>query len=333
MDFQENKRAIIVGLFIALGLILFIVGVLTFGTQQKSFSNGVHIRAVFTDVNGLMKGNNVWFSGVKVGTVSSIKFGGISQVVVSMNIDKTAKQFIHQNAGVRVSAEGFIGNKIVVIEGGTPNAPAIEDGDVLHAEALLSTDDIMKTLQRNNVNLLAITSDFKQLSHNIVQGKGTVGALMSDSVLAQRFRSVVEELHNTTASTARMAEQLNVYSAKLNRKGTLANDLATDTATYKHFETAVRQLQDATARASAFTDNINRASSKLNTTDNALGLLLNDRKSAAQVQSTLNYLQQSSVKLNDDLEAVQHNFLLKGFFKKKEKRKEDSLKNVTKIKQ
>ena len=330
MDFQENKRAIIVGLFIALGLILFIVGVLTFGSQQKSFSNGVHIKAVFTDVNGLMKGNNVWFSGVKVGTVSSIKFAGVSEVVVSMNIDKTAKQYIHQNAGVRVSAEGFIGNKIVVIEGGSPNAPAIEDGDELHAEALLSTDDIMKTLQKNNVNLLSITTDFKQLSRQIVQGKGTVGELMADSVLAMRFRTIVQNLQNTTVSTARMAGQLNLYTAKLNRKGTLANDLATDTVTYHHFQDAVKQLQDATAKASTFTDNLNRASSKLNSTDNALGLLLNDRKSAAQVQSTLNYLQQSSVKLNDDLEAVQHNFLLKGFFKKRDKRIQDSLKNAGK---
>jgi hypothetical protein len=44
------------------------------------------------------------------------------------------------------------------------------------------------------------------------------------------------------------------------------------------------------------------------------------------VQSTLDYLQQSSVKLNDDLEAVQHSFLLKGFFKKREKAKQDSIK-------
>ncbi len=76
------------------------------------------------------------------------------------------------------------------------------------------------------------------------------------------------------------------------------------------------------------TDNLNKASNKLNTTDNALGVLLNDPKAAVKVQSTLDYLQQSSVKLNDDLEAVQHNFLLKGFFKKREKAKQDSLKKA-----
>ncbi|MDB5018098.1 MAG: transporter permease, partial [Mucilaginibacter sp.] len=86
------------------------------------------------------------------------------------------------------------------------------------------------------------------------------------------------------------------------------------------------QLQQAATNASILTDNLNKASNKLNTTDNAIGILLNDPKGAVQVQSTLNNLQQSSVKLNQDLEAVQHNFLLKGFFKKKAQAKADSLK-------
>lgn len=323
MNSADNKRAVWVGVFIAVGIAVFIIGVLTFGSQKKSFSNGIQISAVFGDVNGLLKGNNVWFSGVKVGTINSITFTGISQVVVTMNIDKNAQQYIHRNAGIRVSAEGFIGNKLLVIEGGSPNAPVIEDGDRLKAEQTMSTDDITKTLQKNNINLLAITSDLKTLTHKIIQGKGMVGELMTDSLLAMRFKAMVENLNNTASSTARMAGQLNAYSAKLNNKDGLANKLVTDTATFRQFQRAVDQLQHASTTANTFTENLNRASNKLNTTDNALGVLLNDPKAATQVQSTLNYLQQSSVKLNDDLEAAQHNFFLKGFFKKRAKQQAD----------
>ena len=330
MDQADNKKAVWVGVFIAIGIAIFIIGVLTFGSQRKTFSNGVHISAVFGDVNGLLKGNNVWFSGVKVGTISTIKFTGISQVVVTMNIDKNAQQYIHRNAGIRVSAEGFIGNKLLVIEGGTPTAPVIEDGDRLKAEQTMSTDDITKTLQKNNINLLAITTDLKSLTHKIIQGKGMVGELMTDSLLAMRFRSMVENLNNTANSTARMAGQLNAYSAKLNNKDGLANKLVTDTATFRQFQRAVDQLKQASTSANTFTENLNRASNKLNTTDNALGVLLNDPKGATQVKSTLNYLQQSSVKLNDDLEAVQHNFLLKGFFKKRANKQADMQKQQQK---
>jgi phospholipid/cholesterol/gamma-HCH transport system substrate-binding protein len=85
-------------------------------------------------------------------------------------------------------------------------------------------------------------------------------------------------------------------------------------------------LQQAAANANTLTQNLNKASNKLNTTDNAVGILLNSQKAATQVQTTLDNIQQSSIKLNEDLEAAQHNFLLKGYFKKQAKAKADSLK-------
>jgi len=316
-----------VGLFLALGLVIFVLGVFTLGGQQKSFEKNIHISAVFDDVAGLKKGNNVWFSGVKVGTISSIRFVGASQVDVKMNVDQTTQQYIHRNAAVHISSDGFIGNKIIVIDGGSPQAPIVQDGDILQAEKLTSTDDMLKTLQQNNQNLLAITTDFKLLSHKILQGKGTVGTLLADSTMGVQLRNSMRNLEAATSSAARLAVQLNQFSNKMNTKGGFADKLLTDTATFNHIKGAVAQLQQAANNATILTNNLNKASNKLNTTDNALGELLNDPKGAVQVQTTLHNLQEGSVKLNEDLEAAQSNFLLKGFFKKKAKAKADSLKN------
>lgn len=328
MDQSENRKAIIVGIFLALGLVIFVVGILTLGGSQKTFSKNIHISAIFDDVAGLKKGNNVWFSGVKVGTISDVHFTGPSQVDVKMSIDETSRQYIHSNAGVHIGSDGLIGNKIIVIDGGSPQAPVVADGDVLQVEKLPSTDDIMNTLQMNNRNLLAITTDFKQLSHKILEGKGTVGALLADSVMGMQLRRSMQNLQAATQSAARMATQLNDFSNKMNTKGGFADKLLTDTITFNRIKAAVTQLQIAATNASALTDNLNTASKKLTTTDNAIGILLNDKKSADQVRTSLNNLEQSSIKLNDDLEAAQHNFLLKGFFKKRAKAQEDSLKKA-----
>lgn len=319
MEKDENKRAIIVGVFIFMGLAILLLGIFTLGGQQKTFVKNIHLSAIFNDVEGLKKGNNVWFSGVKVGTISSIRFTGAAEVKVDMDIDQSVQAYIHHNAGAKLSSDGLIGNKIIVIEPGSPSAPMIQDGDVLQVQKSLSTDDIMKTLQKNNENLLVITTDFKKLSHDITEGKGLVGALMADSTLAVRFKSIVGNLQNTTASTAKMANQLNTFSDKMNTKGGLADKLLTDTSVFRQLQLSIAQLKQAAANASSLTDNLTRASNKLNTTDNVLGVLLNDPKQAEQMKSTLNYLNQSTIKLNDDLEAAQHNFLLKGFFKKKAK--------------
>ncbi|MCC8408854.1 MlaD family protein [Mucilaginibacter sp. UR6-1] len=326
MDASERKNAIIVGIFIALGTIIFVVGVLTLGSSSKSFVKSINIRSTFSDVAGLKKGSNIWFSGVKIGTVKEIAFSSNSQVEVVMSVDAAVQPYIHRNTQAKIGSDGLIGNKIIVLDGGSPQAPAIEDGDRIQSEKMLSTDEMMSTLQENNRNLLSITKDFKQLSSQILQGKGTVGALLADSTMALQLRSAMKNLQSTTESASRMAVQLDNFSNKMNTKGGLADKLLTDTATFAQIRQSVAQLQQTAANASMLTDNLNKASSKLNTTDNALGILLNDRKTAVKMQNTLNYLEQSSIKLNDDLEAAQHNFLLRGFFKKREKARADSLK-------
>lgn len=65
----SGKRPIIVGIFIFLGLAIFIAAILTLGSQHKTFKKSITVKAVFDDVNGLQKGNNIWFSGVKIGTI------------------------------------------------------------------------------------------------------------------------------------------------------------------------------------------------------------------------------------------------------------------------
>ncbi len=319
MQTTETKRNVAVGLFIFLGLLIFIVGIFVLGGQQKSFVKSLRINAVFNDVGGLKPGNNVWFSGVKIGTVKTIKFFGSSQVEVSMSIEESAQHYIRKDASAKLSSDGLIGNKIIVLLGGNPKTAEIENGDILHVQKDFSTDDIMKTFQENNENLIGITSNFKKLSADMVKGKGTAGALLADSTLANSFRAIVMNLQKTTSTSAALAGQLKAFSSKLNTKGGLADKMLTDTSVFNKLSATAEQLKQTSAKASAITDNFSKASSKLNSSDNAIGLLLNDPKTADQVKATMGNLQEGSQKLNDDLEALQHNFLLRGFFKKKEK--------------
>ncbi|MEI6750598.1 MAG: MlaD family protein, partial [Bacteroidota bacterium] len=157
MNERINKRPIIVGLFIIIGLLFLVGGVLTIGNMHSTFQKKMTVSTIFGDVNGLQSGNNIWFSGVKIGTVKKMEFYGKSQVKVIMNINIESKQYIRKDAKVKISTDGFIGNKILVIDGGTSSVPEIEEGDTLINEISLSTDDIMSTFQQNNLNVLALT--------------------------------------------------------------------------------------------------------------------------------------------------------------------------------
>src|ERR1700743_995351 len=74
---------------------------------------------------------------------------------------------------------------------------------------------------------------------------------------------------------------------------------------------------------------------KVNSGKGSIGRLLNNDKMAKDMENTVNQAKTTMANvhtttstLNEDLKAAQHNFLLKGFFKKKQKAKEDSLKKL-----
>jgi phospholipid/cholesterol/gamma-HCH transport system substrate-binding protein len=319
MTQTNNKKAVTLGIFIFLGLLILVAGVLTLGGQKNSFQKKITVRAIFDDVGGLQTGNNVWFSGVKIGTVKKMTFHGGSQVEVIMNIDEKNQQYIRKNAKAKISSEGFIGNKLVVIYGGSMEAPPVVDEDILGVEKAASTDEMLATLQENNKNLLDITNNFKLISKRINDGEGSIGKLLSDETLANNLEVTVNGLKQASANAQRLTASISGYASKLQSEGSLTNDLITDTVIFNRLRSTVAQLQQTSKTASEVAENFKEVSSKVNSSNSPVGVLLNDPQAAADLKATLTNLNAGTEKLDENMEAMQHNFLLRGFFKKKEK--------------
>lgn len=323
MRSNGNRRAIIVGIFIFLGLAIFIWTVLTLGSQKNTFEKSIKVKAYFQNVNGLQKGNNIWFSGVKVGTIENVGLIGNNKVEVDMNIDEKSVPYIHKNAKAKLSSDGLIGNKIIEIYGGTSQAPPIANGDVLNNEELLSTDAMMATLSKNNDNLLAITDNLKIISSNMAAGKGSVGKLLNDETFADELMKTVVILRNASTNLQRLSANVSHYTARLNDSGTFANELVSDTVIFNKLRSTVTQLQQVSQKSNEVITSLQGAAHTVNeglkNPNTPAGMLLGDEKTAAGLKATMQNLHSASIKLNDDLEAVQHNFLLRGFFRKKAK--------------
>lgn len=318
-----SRRAVIVGIFIFLGLAIFIITVLTLGSQKKTFGDSVRLKAFFDNVNGLQKGNNIWFSGVKVGTIKEITIIGNGKVEVDMNVEEKSAGFIRKDAMAKLSTDGLIGNKIIEIYGGTPQASRISQGDTLSGEKLLSTDAMMNTLSKNNDNILAITNDLKTITGGIAQGKGSIGKLLTSDDLSDNLNNTVLTVQRASENLERLSANISNYTASLNNKGSFANELVTDTVVFSKLRGTMTQLQSVAENAKEVIDNLKTTTTTLNnglSDKNApAGMLLNDEKTANGIKATLQNLQSASKKLDEDLEAVQHNFLFRRYFKKKAK--------------
>ncbi|AFL84913.1 ABC-type transport system involved in resistance to organic solvents, periplasmic component [Belliella baltica DSM 15883] len=316
---NDNKKTVLVGVFVLIGIAILVTGILTLGGQQKRFVKTTSLKAVFDDVAGLQTGNNVWFSGVKIGTVRKINFYGDSQVEIEMNVEDKSKEYIRKDSKATISSDGLIGNKIIVIYGGTTQVPMVEDGDRLISEMPLDTDKMMETLQENNKNLVSITNDLKILTGKIAEGEGVIGAVLTDSTLAENFRNILLNLESTSVKSNRMVAELGEFSANLNKEGTLFNDLATDTELYNKLQSSVTDLQATADNAKKMTDNLNMVTNKLNSTDNAIGTMLNDPEFNKTLKSTFVNLDSSTMNLNRGLEALEYTWPFRKGFKRMNK--------------
>jgi len=317
-----QSRAVIVGLFIFFGIAILLGGILVLGGQRKTFEKTIALNAIFNDVGGLQKGNNIWFSGVKVGTVKRLKLVSQSLVEVEMRIEKQSEDFIRKDSKAKIGSDGLIGNKIVIIYGGTRAVPPVKSGDTLQTAVPMNSAEMMATLQESNKNLSAITSDFKVVSKRLADGEGTVGKLLTDDSMARQLAAMTATLQMASTNIQLMTSNLADYTSKLQKQGSLTNGLVNDTVLFAHLKAASLQIQEASRNAKELTDNLSEVSNKLKDSSNLAGVVLHDQATADNLRLTVENIKSGTKKFDEDMEALQHNFLFRGFFRKRAKQQQ-----------
>jgi len=86
-------------------------------------------------------------------------------------------------------------------------------------------------------------------------------------------------------------------------------------------EAIMTSLKTSADNAAIITGNLAEISNRINRGHGALGRLLRDTSLSDNISATMRNLKSGSKKLDENMEAAQHNFLLRGFFRKKEKEK------------
>jgi phospholipid/cholesterol/gamma-HCH transport system substrate-binding protein len=320
MKTGQNKRTIIVGVFIFVGILIFISGVLVLGGQKKTFKKTITMKAIFNDVNGLLDGNNVWFSGVKIGTVKKMKLTDSARVEVEMKIDEGSRHLIRRDARAKIASDGLIGNKIIIIYGGSYELPPVKSGDTLWVDKPRNTEAMMNTLQESNTNLLAITGNLKLVSEKLAEGQGAMGKLFNNDTMARHLQYTVGTLQQASGHIRELASNIADYTSKFQTKGALANDLVSDTSFFKTLRVASQQIQEASVNAKELTDNLKQVSYNMKDSSNMAGVVFHDKQVADNLRIAVENLRAGTKKFDEDMEALQHNFLFRGFFRKKAKR-------------
>lgn len=195
---KQSINKIKLGIFVAIGIALFLAGIYYIGETKKLFSTTFRISATFKDVNGLQVGNNVRFVGINVGTIEAIEIITDSTVKVDMILDVKTQKFIKKDAKAIIGSDGLMGNKIMNVSPGTTAFAMVENNDMVGTTIPISLDDMLLKLKNTTDNAALITDDLAAIMGNIRSGKGTIGKLFMDTVFADNLDKTIVNVKQGT---------------------------------------------------------------------------------------------------------------------------------------
>ena len=318
---KSNTQKIRLGLFVIISTLLLISLLYFIGNKQNLFGKTFRISAVFNNVNGLILGNNVRYSGINVGTVKKINMINDTTICVDMVIEDKFLKHIKKNAVAAIGSDGLVGSMVINIVPNKGSSLNLFPGDTIKSFSKISTNDMLSTLNTTNENAALLTSDLLKITTAINEGKGTLGMLITDEEMAVNLKSTAIYLNRTSKTAAKTLDDIQKIIAAVNYDESFAAVLLSDSIAAMQLKSIITNLEKTSSEIDAVISNINEVVLAAKTGDGAVNYMLNDTLLVKNIDTTMKNLKEGSVLLNENLEALKHSFLTKKYFKKQEKQK------------
>ncbi len=244
---------------------------------------------------------------------------------VRLQINERLKGLVRTDSIATIGTQGVVGETFLLVHPGTPNAAAAAaltllpskepidisdllgqgqglvtdvDGAVKDADGVLKTvgSQLGTTLGKANTAL----GNVNDVVVDLKQGRGPAGMLLRDETLSASIRQTVTNAQQASADLAKVSSQ--------------ANGLMADVQS-RHFPAKIDEtmtsVKSAASNLDASTQQIRQTIGEASAPDqNGVTAGVNIRESLSNVNS-------ATTNVADDTEALKHNFLLRGFFRRR----------------
>lgn len=319
---KQTGNNIKLGIFVIAGLLLLVTGLYIIGKNHSMFGSKFELKARFRNVSGLVPGNNVRFSGIQAGTVKSLKIINDTTIEVVLMIDKNTREYIRKNAIVSIGTEGMMGNKVVNIYPGKGGAELVEEGDMLQARSASDMEDAMETLYTTNDNVHRISEHLLHTMERINNSPALWG-ILEDSTLPVHLRVSLVNIRKASDDISSAAAGLDEMVKGVEQGEGVAGLLLKDTSAKRSLSTAILNIQNASAEADRLVTRLDKMVMDIESGKDSsmLGLILSDTTAVGSINRSLSNIEEGTASFNENMEALKHNFLFRGYFRKKEKNK------------
>lgn len=186
-------------------ILILIFLILNASGDLNPFATKLHLKAQFTDANGLREGSEVRLAGVRVGKVDQITLLPPSSdpsaprvealMIIDSSIDgRSANERIRTDSTAQQGSPSLLGNEMLINIGpGTALGQPVKDYDTLRSSSANTVNDFATSGTEVAQRLSKLSEQLSAIVKDVQEGKGTVGRLFSDEALYNNLNATVRE--------------------------------------------------------------------------------------------------------------------------------------------
>jgi len=292
---------------LTLGFLLFLMS----GTSGL-FTPRVTLKSYFDNAQGLRAGAPVRLSGVDIGNVTGIrivpdKSKQLTPVEVTMKVSTKYNYALRRDSVTSLDTAGVLGETYLDIESAQAVGPIAQDGDTLPTQVHPDFNQVVRASQSTLENMDALLKRADRILAFAESGKGSLGKLIYDPTLYNRFSStvaefqkIVEQIASGQGSLGALISRNDAYDkfiATLDKMNAVIDDLQQGKGSAGKFlkdPSLYNNANDTIANVKKLTDDINAGKG-------TIGKLTKDEVLAQKLDNTISKLSA----LTTELEAGQ----------------------------
>jgi phospholipid/cholesterol/gamma-HCH transport system substrate-binding protein len=322
-----KNRNFVVGLFVTAGLILFTVGLFLIGNRHQAFDRHIEFYAEFRDLAGLAKGAKVQVAGMDAGQILEIGIPASPSAGfrVKLRIDEKFHGLIRSDSVATIGTAGVVGETFLLIHPGSANAQPVAPLATLPSKEPIELADLLDqgkgtladadTAIKNANGVLTTVggkvnstldqakgalSNVNDVVVDLKDGRGTAGMFLQDKAVADQIRQTMTNAQQATADLSHVSSQANGLLSDIRSRNfpeKIDGTLATVNSTVSNLDATSRQLNQ-TITEFAGPD------------EQGVAAGVNLRESLSNTNA-------ATSNVVDETEALKHNVILRGFFKRR----------------
>jgi phospholipid/cholesterol/gamma-HCH transport system substrate-binding protein len=292
---------------LTLGFLLFLMS----GTSGF-FTPRITLKSYFDNASGLRDGAPVRLSGVDIGNVTSIRIvpdkdKHLTPVEVTMKLSTKYSYALRRDSMTSLDTAGVLGETYLDIESTQAVGPPAQNGDTLPTEVHPDFNQVVRASQSTLENMDALLKRADRILAFAESGKGSLGKLIYDPTLYNRFSStvaefqqIVQQVGSGEGSLGRLISRNDAYDkfiSTLDKLNGVVDDLQQGKGSAGKFlkdPALYNNANDTIANVKKLTDDINAGKG-------TIGKLAKDEELAKKLDTTITKLSE----LTTELEAGQ----------------------------